>query len=112
VKVPSVIKVVAKAKQHSLAETAANSASLVQKSDVNLSEAKGNDIIPKIASVITGPGPAATAVGNPRPTAAIAKPIIKKKDSAKPAPAAAPAAAPVTAPAAASPAESNSTAPT
>jgi len=34
----------------------------------------------KNASLLTGPGPAATIVGNPKPTAAIAKPSIKNKD--------------------------------
>ena len=60
-----------------------NSTSLVQESENNLGEQKRNDIVPKIASILTGPGPAATAVGTPRPTAAIAKPIIKKKDTNK-----------------------------
>lgn len=88
-KAQPVVKAIAKTvvKQPSLVETEASTSSLVQKSENNMAEAQGNDIIPKIASVITGPGPAATAVGNPRPTAAIAKPIIKKKDGTKPAPA-------------------------
>ena len=73
----------------SLAETAQNMTSLVQKSNMTLNEQENKedkiDIIPKIAGMSTGPGPAATAIGNPKPTAAIAKPIVKKKDSSKPA---------------------------
>ena len=84
-----IAKVVAK-RRGSLAETLSNATSFVQKSDINLNENKENkdnghsDIIhtiPKIASVITGPGPAATAIGNPKPTAAIAKPMIKNKEN-------------------------------
>lgn len=47
--------------------------------------------------MLTGPGPAATAIGNPKPTAAIAKPLIKKKDHKDAAPAPAPSSANTTA---------------
>lgn len=67
-------------KRASLAETIANSTSLVQKTtteeDIGSTKPK---VVTKIMGLLTGPGPAATAIGNPKPTAAIAKPSIKNK---------------------------------